>query len=806
MKISLDWISDYVDLADITPEDLADKLTLATAEIEGVEYVTNAGDSVVVARVAQLEPLSGPDGATWLVTLDVGQDRAVSTVSTAPNLHVGMLSVYAPPGAKLPGGTVGVQTISGRESRGMLCSAAEIGFGEFHEVVLECPADVPVGTRLDTVLPGRDVLFDIDNKSLTHRPDLWGHYGFAREVAAVLRRKLRPLNLVDLARWDHLDPHPVINEDECLCPVFTCMAVDVTENRPSPLRIQARLHTLGLRSLGSFVDATNYVALELGQPTHIYDRGLVGPLRVARMGRKAPFQTLDGRTRDMEPDDLMIWSQNGPVGIAGIMGGLDSSVRPGTTQLLLESANFTAPGIRRTGIRLNLRTDASQRYEKTQPPQNAKVGLARLLALLGDAGVEPRPVSGASVAGETSPDIRTVVLPADHVQRVAGAPIEQTQVEEILHALGFATSYEDTTLTVTVPPFRSAQDISIPADIVEEVLRVYGYGSIPQALPEAHLTPTPTHRGFRRAHKARAVMAQSHGFTEVENYLWFDDSWLGQLSWQPDAALRLRNPVAPEKARLRTTLLPSLLKVASENLAHAEEFAIFEIGHVFLPVTGTRPVRRSSDPTGHSEEQRLAAVSITPTKGVSLEEHYLRVKGALEDLGRAILGAPLTTSAGHAEGHRPWELPDLWADVLLADEVIGTIGVLDKPILDTVAPNRQAVWFEIDLEVLGGSLFPEAEYEPLPAVPGSQQDFSFLWPLSRSFAGLEKLLEGFSHPLVQRREFISLYRGKGLEPGIGSYLFRYWLQDPERTLTSEDLTGFRSELLAHLDSHGVSLR
>ncbi len=798
MKISLNWLSDHVDLDGLTPEAVAERLTISTAEVEGFEVVTNRADSAVVALVTAVEPIAPATDDTLglrAVTVDTGTGLH-TTVTSAVDVAVSMLAAYAPIGAELPAGRLEAMEVGGRTSEGMLCSPADIGLGATGDALLRCPPGSALGTPLSRWIPLRDVLIEIDNKSLTHRPDLWGHYGFARELAAILKRPLRRLDVADLAAFDVLPEFPVRNDGGDDCPVVTALALDVAGNVVSPLRIQARLHMLGHRTFDVLVDLTNYVMLELGQPTHAYDRDRVGSLHVASAGTVTSIRTLDGQERRLVPEDLLILSDSGPVGLAGIMGGRDSAVGPGTRRVLIESANFRAAPVRRTSIRLNLRTDAGQRYEKSQPPAVTRLATGRIVRLLDEAGARPEATSRFTVRGDLRDHVRTIAMDAGHVQRSAGADIPDAEIDAILTALGFTTSRQEGQLIVGVPSFRGRQDIAIPADVVEEVLRVHGYDRIEPRLPAARLEPIKPNPAIQREHKARRILAGAHGFVEVQTYLWTDDDWLNRIGFDPGEVLRLRNPIAPEKSRLRTTLLPNLFKVAHDNLGNSDEYAVFEIGRVILVEDGR-----------HQEVSRLAGVSVRPGRGPTLEEHYRQVKGALEALVRAIGWETLRAQPDKVgEDEAPWRVLDLTAALSDDSGPIGTAGVLYGPILDTVTPQRQAVWFELDLDRLTGALYSAEQYRPFSVYPDSRQDFSVLWPIARTYAGLERILDEFGHPLVQQREFLLDYKGKGLEPGIGSYTFRYRLTHPERTLTGEDLAEFRADFLRFLDARDIRLR
>ncbi|MDR0328457.1 MAG: phenylalanine--tRNA ligase subunit beta, partial [Planctomycetaceae bacterium] len=395
MHISLDWISDYVDLTGLDIDTLTNRLTLATAEVEGTKTIRRFVKDVLVGEVKTVEKLTGK---LTFCQVDCGK-QTYTTVCGAPNVRVGLKVPFAPAGTLLAGNRkVETAEMSGKPSQGLLCSAAELGMSDWHEIVLECPDSIKPGTPLENLIPETDTLIEIDNKSLTHRPDLWGHYGFAREFAAVFGRNLKPLPQIDLSAYDSLPAYPLKNEDYENCPCYGCIEFQTRGTIPSPLFIQRRLHALGMRSYNLLVDVTNYVNWEIAQPTHAFDADKLGGIRVAPLNDNAEFTTLDGQSRKLLPEDLLSWGtasvetadsrrqtaaefsavSSRPVALAGIMGGLETEVTESTVKLLLESANFKSSRIRRTGTRLDLKTDASQRYEKSQPPSNVKVGIARI--------------------------------------------------------------------------------------------------------------------------------------------------------------------------------------------------------------------------------------------------------------------------------------------------------------------------------------------------------------------------------------------------------------------------------------------
>ena len=804
MKISLDWISDFVDLSGIDHDQIADRLTLATAEVEEYEILNRSVEGAVIAEVLAVEPIdqaaSGEPDADGtrlqFATVDCGGRKAV-TVCGAPNLRVGMKTPFAPAGVTLAEGLeIKASKLAGHTSEGVLCSAKELGMSQWHEIVLECPRSLANGTPLSELIPASDVIIEIDNKSLTHRPDLWGHYAFARELAAVFGRELKPLPMVDLGRFDDLPAYPIEVEDFDGCPCYGCLEFELTAAVPSPLVIQRRLHALGQRTYNLMVDLTNYLMLELAQPTHAFDGSRLAAIRVAPMGREGAFTTLDGQERKMLPDDLLIWNQKEPVALAGIMGGLNSEVEETTTKVLLESANFKGSRIRRTSVRLDLRTDSAQRFEKKQPPVNVKLGVARIMQLIEDAGGNPKVTSRFTMAGDLKEEFRRLELAPGSLRAMAGIELPEKEVVSILSSLGFEAEYQDDgRLVVGVPPHRSEADISIAPDIAEEVLRVYGYGKIDPKMPAAPLEPLYVDEPLRREHKIRRLLAGAHGFIEVHNYAWTDDQWLSQLGFEPLETLVLRNPVTQHTRLLRTTLLPNLLALVPRNRTHRDRFRLFEVGHVYALADGG-----ASRETGS-----LAGVSFQQAPQPSLEEHFREVKGSIEDLGR-VLGSPFSFEPSQS-GETPWQVADHWVSVRQGNRTVGSLGALAGPILEAVSPEGgQVVWFELSTDKLQGSIYPKVKYEAPPIYPGSWQDFSMVWDVAQGYAALEERLDTFTHPLVMRRQFLYCYKGKGMPEGKASYSYRYWIGSWDRTLSADDIDGFRDSLLAFLDKEEIPLR
>lgn len=853
MYISLDWLSDFVDLSGLNPEKIADRLTMGTAEVEGIETVHRCVKGLFVGEVVSAEKISvtkedGHEKTLTVCTVDCGSNGTFQTVCGAPNCALGVKAPFAPAGAELLDGFKITETeLAGRKSQGMLCSAKEINLSHWHEGLFLIPSNVPNGTPMEELIPEEDTLIEIDNKSLTHRPDLWGHYGFAREFAALFHRELKPLPQLNLEQFSNLPKIPICIDDKDACPCYGALSLEMKQIPVSPVKMQRRLHALGQRTFDLMVDVTNYCMFELGQPTHAFDGDRVEEIRVAKYAQilkekntfseDGTFTTLDNQARKMLPDDLLITSFDGktitPIALAGVMGGLDSEITAKTQRIVLECANFHAATIRRTAVRLDLRSDASQRFEKSQPPMNTRAAAGRILQLLTDSGVDFRVTSAYNCDGDEMTEYRPLKLASGVLDRLAGIELPHEQILGILHSLGFRGEYaSDGTLDVQIPPFRSKKDISIPEDIVEEVLRVYGYDQIQPVMPNVEISPLVMSPEIRLEHKARHLLTMAHNFIEVHNYSWFDDNWDKTIGFEPANPIEFANPTTSYNRFLRTTLMPNLLRLAGKNRGFRDQFRFMEFGHVYSLIDEPRPemqacatdkkfpkgaIARSKNWIGRCwERTHLAGLSYATAAYGTLEDHYRNIKGALEDLGK-LLGTSFSFTAGTPENatisdsKAPWMQDGFWVEVYQGDvkngKKVGTLGVLDGKFLNTiVSEGGQVVWFELEYYKLDTPIFPEGKFKGMPVYQGSWQDFSLVWNIDDGYEALDAKLAEFHHPLLKGRDFVYFYKGKGLEKTQGSYTWRLWLGSDERTLSGEDIDDFRTKWLDFLKKENIAIR
>ncbi len=795
MKISADWLADYVALDGVSPAELAENLTVRTAEVEGFEVVERAVRGLFVGEIVAAEPFDAQGRLRHHVTVDGGPHGAFRTVCGAPNVRVGLKSIFAPPGTHLFGGAaVQVAELYGRRSEGVLCAPGEIGLGSGKEGLVEVPADVPAGTALDTLVAATDTLIEIDNKSLTHRPDLWGHYGFAREVAAILGRPFGPWQADELPAGDDLPAWPVQVDEPDDCPLYTALAFSVRGNRVSPLRMQSRLYALGTTPQSALVDVTNYVQFELGQPTHAFDARSLERVRVAHAGSTVrEFTTLDGKCHTLLPHDLLILNGDEPVALAGIMGGQDSKIRPDTTRLVLESATFKASRVRTTSVRLGLRTDSSLRFEKKPPPVYTRMAAGRILRLLREAGLGPQVESRYTAVGDFKDAPRTISLAPGWLAGRAGIALGDDVATGILHGIGLTVQRTPAGgLDVTVPAFRAVSDLATKEDISEEVFRLYGYDNFAPRPPDAPLRPVPPHASSRNQHSSRRVLAQAHGFVEVMTYSWHADDWLAELGYTPPSPLLVRNPITPTRRQMRDTLVPNLLAAAHQNRNHAEQYRYFELGRTFW-IDGVGEKR---------EGDQLCAVVVDQSGGAP-EGAIRALRSALSDLAAAAsLAEPTLTPCDSVPG-QPWARKGRCLAVSIGGARVGELGLLPEDVSRKLLNAGHAAFLVLDAAALAGEVFPAPRYVAPAQFPGSWQDFTFVWPVARGYAGLVDVLDRFEHPMATTREFVTVWQGK--QSPTANYSFRYLLGITDRTPTQADLDGFRAAFLEFVQREGLAL-
>ncbi len=603
MIVSWKWISQWVDTQGVDPLEFAKRFTCTVAEIDGVHRWGHGLRGVLVGDVIGVAPHPNADKLR-LATVDLGS-RQVQVVCGAPDLRLGMRVPFVPPGIKLPSGIeVRDGEVRGIKSPGMLASEADLGLSDDHGGLLSLDGvHAPAGTDLTQAVDIEDVLYEVDNKSITHRPDLWGQYGVAREVAAMLNKPLQPLDLrVNLAAGAPVD----VAVETPLCPRYCCARVAGVTTAPSPVGLRLLLRRLGVRPISNVVDATNLVMLETGNPLHAFDaryvRGNQIRVRAARPGEVV--RTLDGQDRSLVPADLVIADGEGPVALAGVMGGGDSEIREDTREIILEAAAFDAATVRKTAMRVGLRTESSARFEKALDPELAHTAALRFLRTLLDLCPGAQVASELLDAGDFArqrPPTRVIVSHCDYLRSRLG--VNKTEMPDAwivhcLRSLEFGVDPQPSgELAVRVPTYRATKDIHHAEDLVEELGRHYGYHRIASQAPLIPSRPAYTPGTRLAERKIRAALTLQQGLCEVLLYGFDHDGQRQRLSLAEPGLGRMavRNAISRDQGTLRRNLAPNLIAAVEQNLlrgdgkeAPREGFVVglFELGRVFVPVAG----------------------------------------------------------------------------------------------------------------------------------------------------------------------------------------------------------------------------
>ena len=770
MKFSYNWIRELVEDLDYAPGPLERLITMKTAECEGIEPVAALLAGACAARVESVEAIA--DSHNIKAVVDTGRYGVKTVVCGAPNCRPGMITAYAP---------IGKKTINGVESDGMLASGAELEINKDHAGILELSA--PVGSPIPGCAP--DSVIEIDNKSITHRPDLWGHHGMAREVAAILGLKLKDPAKLDLLPRGAAAIQVQI-EDLNLCPRYSALVFDDVATRPSPLWLQARLMAIGLNPISNIVDMTNLVMAELAQPMHAFDADLIQGdtifIRPAKPGER--FQALNDEWYALDPSNLVIADARGAIALAGVIGGLDTSISERTKRVVLESANFQASSVRKTSAAIKLRTDASMRFEKAQDPANTVRGIARAIELLREIAPGMRTVGGVADAKREMPAPPPIELPLDWLERKLGRSIEGSEVRQILERLEFGVEEPARGLfRVSVPSWRATKDISIKDDLVEEVGRMVGYDSITPKAPLVPASVPPANPERRFQHEVRGLFVDL-GFTEVYNYSFLSEEAVRAFGFDPAAHLRVTNPIASDQALMRTSLLPGLWRNITENAKHRESFRLFEIG---------LEIHASADPAAlPAEASHLVA---------ALYERQSDGAGGLFEAKRAaeclLPGARAIPVAG-----RPFEHPARAAEVVWKNQTVGRIFELHPQLVEL---GRAAV-LDLDLQLVQSLSAAETRYSAIRRYPSSAFDLSVIAG-ARELAGrLEAGIASFAGPLLESVQFVRQYSGPPLPEGRKSVSFRVTLGSPERTLASEEVGEIRNRIIEGMRGLGYELR
>ncbi len=794
MKISYEWLGEFVDLEGVTPKAAADLLTRLGVEVESLSVIDLS--DIIIGKVIEQKKHPKSRNDLWIHQVDLG-DRTEQIIAGAPNAVPGSLVPVALPGTTVPNGKlVKDLNIAGFSAKGMLCSAEELLLSDDHAGILILDSGKP-GDRLTTVIPSQAVL---DAEVTSNRPDCMGHMGVARELSAGLDRPMK----VDFmpAFTGKSDPPgrdlvKVSIDDPDLCSRYIGGVITDVKVGPSPEWVQRRLRACGVRPINNIVDVTNYVLLEYAQPLHAFDLDKLagGEVHVRRAMKGEKLLCLDGVDRELTPEMLVIADSEKPVAIAGVIGGEETAVTNSTANILLESATFNGPSVRQTARAFGIRTEASARFEKGLPAELALAGARRAASLVAELAGGNVHREWADVYPRQQEPVRIRLKPW-LVDEVLGIHVPLEESEGILIKLGFHVRIlGDGEWDVLPPVFRL--DVSIPEDLVEEVGRVWGYDRVPPTLPgrrHERWTRSVPSMG-RRLDAAREVLAGA-GFTETWNPALVSGRLLEQLRVGA-RALRVSNALSDDMDTLRTSLLPSLVNVVQLNRDRGRsDVKVYEMAAVFLARIGDKTTQQPEEP------QRLGVVADAGSTSESGRQAFYAMKSVLDGCVRELGAPPCTYRRASTELFHPGRC----AAVFLDARQVGYLGELHPSVISGANLEGRLVAMEVDLEpLLAGAGVKRAE--PLPRFPAIERDLAAVVEEHVAAGVLLAAIEEGGRDILEHARPFDEYRGAQVPEGHKSVAFALTFRSPERTLTDSEVDEVMAEIRLALEKkHGARFR
>ena len=789
MKLSLNWIKDYVKLPDdMDLSKLAYDLTMSTVEVEGAERLADQFDKIIVGEIKEVLPHPNADKLR-VCKVDIGDGEIKDIVCGGSNLEPSMKVVVACPGAMVrwhgEGEPVEIKNakLRGVPSFGMICAAVEVGLADLfpakddHEIMDVTSFDVKAGTPLAEALDLDDIILEIDNKSMTNRPDLWGHYGIARELAA-----LYDLPLVEFEKYvpTTTESYDVRIMDTERCPRYIGAKVEGLGVKPSPFEMQSRIWRVGMRPINALVDITNYVMLATGQPTHVFDSNhIIDHIEVRRANQDEKLLLLNDKDLALSSDDLVIADAEGAVALAGVMGGAKDSVLPETTSVILEVANFESKGVRRTALRYDNRTEASSRYEKAVDPERCDQALSLAMKLFSELYPDMK-VTAYNDQYPNKLERKEIDVDFDWLDRRLGKRIPQEIVARKLGTMGFEVTFTEKGMHIVVPTWRSTGDVSIKADIMEEVARMYGYENFEATTITTSFDGAINQLGVDLVRKIKEYLAFRCNMQEIFTYPWMSDEFVNALFESTDGILALATPPSPTERYVKCSLLPNICKAIVKNERNFDEFDIFEEAQVFLDSDYTENYKGEKLP---AQRKHLGCAFVGSSDKIA--DLWRRAKGTIEMMPRYTHMEAFTFE----KGEKPyWADNVVWQNIYLDGKKIGDIALLSKKnALACGIKVLSAILVELDMDALVPFKSRTNRFEKLPEFPTNEYDISFLVDSMISWNEIREAIMGKKNELLRDAQFVDEYKGKQIPEGKKSITVRLVIGSSEKTLTGDEI-------------------
>jgi phenylalanyl-tRNA synthetase beta chain len=790
MLVSLKWLKDYVDF-ELTAVQLADKLTMAGLEVDEIKTISPAFSGVVVAKILSVNPHPNADK---LSLCNVTDGTAVyPVVCGAKNIKSGDVVPLAKVGAVIPGGyTIKSTTLRGQPSEGMLCSEAELEIGDDHSGIMQLPRDYTLGMPLEDALSLGDTVLDI---SVTpNRSDCLSMIGIAREVAALTGNVLKMPNVQLIeSEEDFLNLSSVTILDPDLCPRYCARMIKDVKISSSPVWMKTRLEAAGLRAINNVVDVTNFVMLEMGQPLHAFDFRYLeeGRIVVRKSEAGEEFVSLDGKSRILPDQTLLICDGKKPVAIAGIMGGLNSEVKEDTKAVFLESAYFNPSSIRKSSRRLAMPTDAAFRFERGIDPEGVIRALNRAAQLIADTSgglicknyidQYPRKIKA----------LENISLRPSRIRKVIGASIEDREIEQILKSIDMSFQKDAHGIyRVTPPTFRV--DITREIDLIEEVVRLYGYDRVPVTLPAVSVTEIDDIPRLSLEERLRQLMIGG-GFSEIINYSFTTPEFADWLKLESQDERRnfvvIKNPLTEDQSVMRTTLAYGLLETLKKNINNnILTLKIFEIGRAFI--------KRPTDSELPEEKNILAGLMAGKISddlwGTKFSVDFYDLKGVLENIAHDL---KFSACKYVAQTQEPFLHPGQSCSIYIKNQRVGYLGRIHPDVMEKMDLKGVCYLFEINIDILDALLTEEIRYKEISKFPAVTRDVAFVIPLAMEADQILEIVSNQHEDLLENVGIFDIYTGKGLDEGSKSLGLRFSYRASDRTLTDTEINALHEKIV-----------
>ncbi len=805
MKLSLNWIKDYVEIPEnMELKKLAYDLTMSTVEVEGAEVLSESFKNIIVGKIVEVLPHPNADKLR-ICKVDIGGGDIKEIVCGGINLAEQMSVIVAVPGAMVrwhgEGEPVEIKKtkLRGAESYGMICASDEVGLGDLFpasqdgEIVDLTDFNLTPGENVAAALGLDDIILEIDNKSMTNRPDLWGHYGMAREIAALYDLKLKDIKPYD-APID-AEEFNIKIEDENKCPRYIGAKIEGLSVKESPFNIRARLWKVGQRPINALVDITNYVMMAVGQPTHAFDADMICDyicVRSAKDGEK--LRLLNDKELILNPGDLVIADSKEAVALAGVMGGEKDSILPDTSNVILEVANFEATGIRKTALRYDNRTDASTRYEKAIDPERCDLALSMAMELFGDIYPDMK------VSAYTDKYVKKLIpneidVSYDWLDRRLGKHLTQEEISHKLELLGFKVTFSGDNMHVDVPSWRSTGDVSIKADVMEEVARMYGYENFEADAITTSFTGAINQLDKSLVRNIEEYLAYRCAMQEIFTYPWMKEQFVNAIIGDTKDILTLPTPPAPDEKYIKYSTLPNICQAVVDNERYYSEFSIFEEAQIF---DGSK-FSATFDPEEMLPVQKRAigcAFALKTDKIQEITMLFRKAKGIFEQM-------PKYTHMEDFEFKKEekpfWADNTAWLNIYTNGIKVGDIGILDKKkSMDCGIKNLAVVLAQIDTDLLVPFKSRTNTFVHLPEYPVNEYDISVLVDSSVTWEDIDSVIKEKKTEYVKNVSFVDEYKGKQIEEGKKSVTIRLYIGADDKTLTSGEIDECANRVIKNL--------